>query len=100
MYLYYWICKRNGFKETIPFIGTRYGYVRTVDMLIMQLEEYKEEDCLQLMTHPGLYISLIKHSSSFSTSDRYDELKVLRKVQKYLKKEKIELITYKNIVSN
>ena len=75
--LYNYLCVHNGFECGIPFIGSTYGYFRTKEYLIAQLELIPAEQSVQLMVHPGFYFPWIKHRTPFSNKDRLDELNAL-----------------------
>lgn len=95
MLMYEVLCKENCKKDDIHFIGTMFGYFRTAETLLAQLQEYQEEDMVQLMVHPGFYFPFFKHCSSFSSTQRYDELRCLQAVYRYAQSHGLEYATYR-----
>lgn len=85
MFLNNYMCEKNCCKDKIKFIGTIYGYFRTPKFIESQLKNYKEEDTIQIMTHPGFYWKFISHKTPFSNQDRKKELKSLNILRKKLK---------------
>ena len=71
-----------------------FGYFRTADVLIEQLQEYQKEDIVQLMVHPGFYFPFFKHYSTFSSVQRLDELRCLHAAHRYAKRHGLKYITY------
>lgn len=95
MYLNNYMSKKNCQNDNIIFIGTMYGYYRTVNILYKQLTKFKKNDTIQIMTHPGFYWKIIKHRTPFSNKERVKELKVLKNLRKKLKEEDFKYISYK-----
>lgn len=91
------MCVKNCKKDSIKYIGTMYGYFRRSDILCNQLKKFKENDVIQIMTHPGFYWKFVKHKTIFSNNDRVKEFKVLQDLKVKLKENNVECSKYKNI---
>ncbi|MDE6414184.1 MAG: ChbG/HpnK family deacetylase [Anaeroplasmataceae bacterium] len=98
MLLYNFLCINNCHSDKIAYMGTMYGYFRTSKVFIEQIKNLRKESVIQVMTHPGFYDKKQCHNSLFSNKDRVKELKSLKKVKKYCKKNKIDYITYNDIL--
>lgn len=73
-----YMCIMNCQKDKIYYIGTMYGYFRNSNVLLKQLSNIGNIDCVQIMTHPGFYWKNMKHKTVFSNYDRKTELDSLR----------------------
>ena len=97
MYLNNYMCVKNCKKDSIKYIGTMYGYFRRLDILWNQLTKFKENDVIQIMTHPGFYWKFVNHKTIFSNNDRVKEFKVLQDLKVKLKENNVECSNYKKI---
>lgn len=94
MLLNNYMCIKNGKKDKLYYIGTMYGYFRKVDVLVNQLLNVDNNDCVQVMTHPGFYWRSIRHKTKFSNYDRKLELESLKELKKQIKNLKICYTNY------
>lgn len=97
MYLNNYMVEKNCNKDSIKYIGTMYGYFRKATILYNQLINFKDDDTIQIMTHPGFFFKTIKHKTAFSNKERADELRSLKELKKIVKQKNIQYINYKNI---
>lgn len=101
MITYDYLCKKNCKNEyNLKFLGSVYGYYRQASKFYEQIGQFSENDIVQFMTHPGFFISLLKHRSNFSNGDRFIEFIQLFRIKKYCKKKNIIFISYKDINKN
>lgn len=85
-------CRRHGqFKYVAGF----YGPLATVENFIHLLVENKNEEAIEIMTHPGNSDAILRSISSYN-DDRKKELAVLcsKEVKEYIMANNIELVTY------
>ena len=70
----------------------------TEEILIRLLEEYKEFETVELMSHPGYLDQNILNRTSYSI-ERTIELETLvsKKVKEYIKENNIELISFSQL---
>ncbi len=93
------LMKEYGLKarrlSDIKFVSGFYGSQATVDNLINILEENKQEESIEIMTHPAYSDSKLRKMSSYN-DNRVIELQVLcdQRLKDYIKLNHIELIHY------
>ena len=89
----------EGIKSTSKFSESFYEKeMITEDNLIRLLEEYKDFETVELMSHPGYLDQNILNRTSYSI-ERTIELETLvsRKVKEYIKENNIELISFSQL---
>lgn len=84
--------------SSVTFIGQFFAKEITPLHLISILKSNSNEDCIEIMCHPGFNDNHLEHKSSYN-KDRQNELETLCSpdVIEYIKKEKIELTHYGKI---